>query len=323
MLDKKGLRIAGVVAFYFSVSITLVFLNKFIMNYSSFKFPYPLFITWYQMVIALICGVTLSILGQYVSILSFMPRLEFKMETVREIAGLSLIYVLMIACNNLTLKYVEVSFYQVARSLTICFNVLFTYTILRDYTSVKALMACGIVFIGYVVGSIGEMKFSWLGLFFGVLASMFVSLNSIFVKKKLPAVKNDHWLLQLYNTAIAIVLLAPLVVLSGEASGIVQEKSLGDLTFWGLMTITAVVGYLINIAIFMQIKFTSPLTNNISGTAKACVQTILSFLFFRNPVSNLNLFGIALCIGGSAFYSHVRYEEMQEKKRQQEDSVKV
>jgi len=43
-------------------------------------------------------------------------------------------------------------------------------------------------------------------------------------------------------------------------------------------------GFLINISTFLQIKHTSPLTHNVSGTAKACVQTILGIMIWRNEV---------------------------------------
>jgi hypothetical protein len=36
---------------------------------------------------------------------------------------------------------------------------------------------------------------------------------------------------------------------------------------------------------FLQVKYTSALTNTISGTAKACVQTLLAAMIFRNPIS--------------------------------------
>ena len=36
-----GSVVAAVVAFYFAVSLSLVFLNKYLMNYADFKFPYP------------------------------------------------------------------------------------------------------------------------------------------------------------------------------------------------------------------------------------------------------------------------------------------
>lgn len=36
---------------------------------------------------------------------------------------------------------------------------------------------------------------------------------------------------------------------------------------------------------FLQVKYTSALTNTISGTAKACVQTMLAAVIFKNPIS--------------------------------------
>jgi GDP-fucose transporter C1 len=47
-----------------------------------------------------------------------------------KVLPLSLIFVGMIAFNNICLQYVAVSFYNVARSLSIVFNVIFTYLIL-------------------------------------------------------------------------------------------------------------------------------------------------------------------------------------------------
>lgn len=44
--------IVAVVVFYFVISLSVVFLNKIIMSGSDFE--YPLFITWYQLVVALV-----------------------------------------------------------------------------------------------------------------------------------------------------------------------------------------------------------------------------------------------------------------------------
>ena len=52
---------------------------------------------------------------------------------------LSVIFVGMVVFNNLCLKYVEVSFYQVARSLTILCNIALTYVVLGKSTSPLAL----------------------------------------------------------------------------------------------------------------------------------------------------------------------------------------
>lgn len=42
--------------------------------------------------------------------------------------------------------------------------------------------------------------------------------------------------------------------------------------FWLSMTITGFMGFAIGLVTVMQVKATSPLTHNISGTAKAAVQ---------------------------------------------------
>ena len=60
---------------------------------------------------------------------------------------------------------------------------------------------------------------------------------------------------------------------------------------------------------------TSALTHNISGTAKACVQTVLALLYFQNPTTPKNLIGIALVLLGSMFYTMVRNAEMEAEKQ--------
>jgi len=200
------------------------------------------------------------------------PPFEFDLEIAKEIIPLSLIYVGMLAFNNLCLKYVEVTFYQVARSLSIVFNILFTYVLLGKDTSMNAIVSCLIVFAGFFVGAYGEINFSWEGIFYGVGSSCFVALYGIYVKKKLTILDNNEWRLLHYNTTLAILILLPLVWLSGEMSFLDDPEIhfLGEVSFWNIMTITAVAGFLINIAIFLQIKVTTPLTNTISGTAKVC-----------------------------------------------------
>lgn len=76
----------------------------------------------------------------------------------------------MVIFNNLCLKYVEVTFYQIARSLTIVFNILLTYFVLGQSTSKPAVICCLVIVLGYVLGTHGEPSFSLLGVIFGVLS---------------------------------------------------------------------------------------------------------------------------------------------------------
>ncbi|KAI8391041.1 triose-phosphate transporter family-domain-containing protein [Radiomyces spectabilis] len=242
---------------------------------------------------------------------SIIPPYEFDTKIAKKVAPLTFVYVMMLAMNNLCLKYVEVTFYQVARSLSINFTILFTYLILGKSTSRPALMACFIVFAGFAIGSYGEINFSWEGIFYGVGSSAFVALYGIYVQKTLSAVDNNQWKLLHYNTTLAILFLFPLVVFSGELTEIAAKSTdvIQSMSFWVLMTITGITGFAINIAMFLQVKYTSALTNTICGTAKACVQTILAAMIFKNPVSGLNALGILLALFGSGYYGWVRYQE--------------
>jgi len=302
-------RIVIVVGFYFTVSICLVFLNK---NVMSEDFGFPLFVTWCQLLISIGCVAVLGQLGKSNPMFSMIPPFEFDIEIAQKVMPLAVIFVGMMAFNNLCLYYVEVTFYQVVRSLTVCFTILFTHLILGIRTSPAAIRASFIVVAGFIIGSFGEVNFSGLGLTFGVVSSCFVSLYSIYVKKIMAAVNGDQWKLLSYNTVLSLLLMVPFIWLSGEWEGLKENEMLWDLRTWVAIFFTGIFGFLINIAVFMQIKYTSPLTNNISGTLKSCIQTLFAMMIYKNPISFMNAVGIILVIVGSFVYSNVRYTEMRE-----------
>eukprot|EP00164_Ancoracysta_twista_P006922 GFYU01009748.1.p1 GENE.GFYU01009748.1~~GFYU01009748.1.p1 ORF type:complete len:332 (-),score=134.92 GFYU01009748.1:209-1204(-) len=312
---KSATKIATVVASYFVVSITMVFLNKKLLGLEA-----PLFITWYQCVITALIIWALGKLGETAESkdawVAQFPKFEYHIPIAMKIMTLSMIFVGMIAMNNLCLKYVEVSFYNVARSLTMCFNVVFTFIILGDQTSMKVMSTLLLVIFGFWCGTEGEANFSLIGTLFGVGSSVFVSLNSIYCKKFLPVVDDNQWKLTLYNNINASILFLPLIVLF-EFENLTHPDAIAlffTFRFWWEMTWGGVFGFMIGIVTVMQIKVTSPLTHNISGTAKACVQTILAFMIYGNPVTSQGAFGIFLVIFGSGVYTYVRHTEMQQKK---------
>lgn len=159
-------------------------------------------------------------------------------------------YVMMLAFNNLCLQYVEVTFYQVcpsptksmsqvilvanlfsylyhqvARSLSIIFNIIFTYTLLGLKTSFHALMACAIVFLGFIFGSYGEINFSMQGIIYGVASSAFVALYGIYVKKTLPILDNNQWyLILLYALSLNLTRIKQQFSLLGAFSTTIPDS---------------------------------------------------------------------------------------------------
>jgi GDP-fucose transporter C1 len=297
------------------ISITLVFLNKVMLSDST-SIPAPLAVTWFQCVVTSAILYGLGELGRGAPEGSFFAQFpaatfDYKLATSKGLSMLSLVFVGMITFNNLSLKYVEVSFYNVARSLTIVFNVALTYAMLGEATSPRVLLTLGVVVLGFFLGSASEVRFSWLGSLFGVTSSLFVALNGIYNKKAMPDVGGNVWRLSLYTNVSASVIFLPLILLTGEGAVIAAHAhQLRSAFFWFTMLVGGAFGFAIGIVTSMQIAVTSPLTHNISGTAKACVQTILALVIWGNPTNAANMAGTALVLLGSCAYSYVRNEEM-------------
>ena len=315
-LAAMRVKIVTVVLAYFFVSISLVFLNKVMLTEGT-SIPAPLAVTWFQCVVTSVILYVLGALGRGAAPGSFFEqfpeaRYDPAVATRSTVALLGLVFVGMITFNNLALKYVEVSFYNVARSLTIVFNVVLTFALLGERTSLPVLGTLAVVVAGFFLGSAGEVRFSWTGCLFGVTSSLFVALNGIYNKKALAEkeLSNNIWRLSLYNNVSASLLFVPLIFLAGEHTVILANwHVLAQPQFWAFQLAGGVFGFLIGIVTTLQIKVTGPLTHNISGTAKAGVQTLLALLIWKNPTTVMNLAGTGLVLLGSMGYTHVRQRE--------------
>jgi len=98
--------------------------------------------------------------------------------------------------------------------------------------------------------------------------------------------------------------------MSGELQTIVSFQKIFDFEFWAIMVTGGVFGFSIGYVTVMQIQLTSPLTHNISGTAKACAQTILATYWYDESKSILWWTSNAVVLCGSAAYTRVRQLEM-------------
>jgi len=330
--DDNVVYVTLVVIIYWIVSISMVYLNKVLMSNEGFSVTAPLFVTWFQCVatsvicwVAGICGDRAQHSGGYSrlnvdegpdvsvpmkpSFFAQFPRTTYNLGVALQIFPLSCVFVGMISFNNLCLKYVEVSFYNVARSLTIVFNVFFSWVLLHSKSSCKTISCLFVVVFGFVLGTEGEINFSLIGTSCGVLSSFFVSLNSIFTKKVLPAVDDNHWRLTWYNNVNASIIFVPLVYYFELDIVRGHKQQLANKEFWIAMTVAGLFGFAIGIVTVLQIKATSPLSHNISGTAKAAFQSMMAFYIWGNTPSVMGVAGIFIVLGGSLLYTFIKMKE--------------
>lgn len=321
----KSLKIAAVVASYWCISISMVFLNKYLLSSDDLKLNAPLFVTWFQCVVTVALCFGLSLMSKFIPDVVHFPAMSVDPKLCRATLPLSVVFVSMITFNNLCLQHVGVAFYNVGRSLTTVFNVVFSYIILKQGTSMNALLCCGVIISGFYLGVNQEGasgSLSWIGVIFGVCASASVALNAIFTKKVLPIVDSNIWKLTLYNNINATFLFLPLMIIFGEVQTVFDFPKLVEVRFWLLMTASGIFGFAIGFITGLQIQFTSPLTHNISGTAKACAQTVIACLYFHEVKTVLWWVSNAVVLGGSGAYTEVRRREMKVQHNNDVDKMK-
>lgn len=312
-LLRKYFRVAGVVILYWSVSISLVFVNKYLLKSDSLKLDAPLFVTFFQCVVTVVlCKVCDIVSRQAPHVLTF-PSTAFDMKLSREVLPLSIIFVSMISFNNLCLRSVGVAFYTVARSLVTIFSIIFTYFILGKKTSIPALLTCSVIISGFFLGvnQEGEVgSLSVIGTIYGVIASALVALNAIYIKKILPLMNDDIWKLTYYNNVNACVIFIPLVIVFGDLKEVISFENIFSIPFWCFMTLSGFMGFIMGYVVGLEVKVTTPVTHNISGVAKACLQTVIAVIYFHQLKTSLWWLSNILVLVGTGAYSAVKSWEM-------------
>lgn len=167
----------------------------------------------------------------------------------------------------------------------------------------------------------------------------------------LKVVNESVSLLSFYNNVNAMIMFIPLIILSGEIPVVTAFSQLTSPAWWSLVILVGVFGFAIGYVTALQIQVgfrmmsqslqneqwflltfltihifiyeshfgfqvTSPLTHNVSGTAKACAQTVLAVVFSTQVKTALWWTSNALVLVGSAMYTRVRQVEMARKHRE-------
>lgn len=194
----------------------------------------------------------------------------------------------------------------------------------------RVIACCAVIVSGFALGikeEQGSLKqeqttehLSVVGVVCGILASLSVALYAIFTKRVLPSVDNNIWRLQFYNNANALLLLLPLVLLMREGAVLYEFKFWWSPTFWGLIVAAGTFGIAIGYVTALQIQVTSPLTHNVSGTAKAGAQTVLACVVYSEVKELWWWVSNVMVLAGSSAYTYVRMSEMKAEKEQQQQT---
>lgn len=103
--------------------------------------------------------------------------------------------------------------------------------------------------------------------------------------------------------------------LSGELTGVTQAYQEVD-TLWHrvgwLLAFNGMLAFIQNVSSFHTNKVAGALTLTVCANLKQCMTIIVAIITFHTEVGFLNGVGMAIALGGSAWYSWIKLAEKQQ-----------
>ncbi|KAF7293041.1 TPT domain-containing protein [Mycena indigotica] len=305
------LKVAGVVLFYIAAALSMVMANKWVLNTTTT----PLFFLMTQCIIA----VLLFLISDAMRILP--DRLSFEVRACKGLVPMVSLSVLGLSLSNYTLKYVDASFYQVARGLVLPFTVCVSGWMLHTRPSLPILFSCAIVTAGFFIGVfLDGTPLSMVGVGFGVASSTITATHSVIIKQSLKVVNDSTILLSWYTNLLNVFVLLPIVMFveGGDVMKLlfgIEELAKAPGEWSALRTfvygslITGVVGFLMSLASLLSIKVTSPITHMVSSAVRGVAASLLGMWLFHDVMTSGRASSIAIILFGSIYYTWVKHKE--------------
>lgn len=278
------LKVAAIIALYWTVSISMVFVNKHLLSGSYGDMDLSIFVAWYQSLAAIAFIQFIGLFQKLRKKALQIPDVDTQALFQKDMLKISLTCVIMIVMNNLMLKHIGVAFYQVARSFTLVFTIVLSASMLKQPLTWKVSLACLFIVIGYVIGIDEENNIGTLsiwGIIYGLLASLSAAICGIYTKRFGSAPNIDSLKQAYYNSINSCLFLSPLVYSTGQAGQVLESNELTSVKFWVFLTVSGALSLAVAWVSTLQIRVTSPVTHHISITGRSVAQTIIAILYYK------------------------------------------
>ncbi|KAI0249782.1 hypothetical protein BJV78DRAFT_1224825 [Lactifluus subvellereus] len=297
-------HVAATVSFYLVAALAMIMVNKWVLNVTSA----PLFFLLSQLIIAVI----LFCLCHTLKIIT-LPMMRLDPHVVKGLAPTIIFNILSLSFGNYSLRFVDASFYQVARGLLLPFTVLTSYIMLLTRPSIRVLLSCSIITSGFFIGVfLDGTRISRLGVFFGISSSLMTALHAAVMKRGFRVVEGSALSMSWYSNLLSSVLLMPFIIILGEGPAVLDLLSGHGEGLWTFIVGSAVsgsVGFLLSIAGALSIKVTSPITHMISSAIRGVAASFLGVALFGDVLTLGRVWAIIIILGGSIYYTWIKHIE--------------
>jgi Triose-phosphate Transporter family len=250
-----------------NVGVTL--LNK--AAFATVDFHYPYFLSFVHMVcnsvgsqlvfLSLDQDIKTGRTGIFQRMLGNIERKELDPSGKKSIIAFSVIFSLNIAIGNVSLRHVSVNFNQVMRSLVPAITIAMGMCLRKPISSARVIAVVPVV-IGVAMAVWGDMTFTALGFFYTCMCVILAALKVVASGEMLSGSLKLHPVDLLGHMApLALLQCVVLSYLTGEINSIASRPELyTDYYPMGVVLLSGILSFSLNICSLMANKMTSPLT---------------------------------------------------------------
>mmetsp|Transcript_35241 Transcript_35241/g.74033 ORF Transcript_35241/g.74033 Transcript_35241/m.74033 type:complete len:301 (+) Transcript_35241:354-1256(+) len=293
---------ATAVVCWFILNISIGNLNGWILKHHSLS--YPVMLTTVHM----LCCWALSA----ISLLFFMRPAEpqsASRSTIEKVQTLSYAFCASVACGNMALQYIFVSFAQMVTAasplFTACLMFLMTGKRYSKLAYFSLLPMCG----GVMLCTAGEINFNIVGFSLVIISTLLRGVKSIVQGKLLTAPEERlDALTLLYHMSRSSVVPLGAYAAAFEYPAIHDPllRGHGALRIWGLIFLSGFVSFFLNVCNFLVTKYTSAVALQVLGNVKVVLSIGVSLVIFGNPVTSWSVLGCVITLGGVAIYNQAK-----------------
>ena len=304
------LMLLSLFACWYGFNIVFNIHNKQILK----SFPYPVTVTLIELGVgsALICAM-------WASGAKKPPTLT--KEMLKPIVPLAVIHAVGNLLTNVSLGKVAVSFTHTIKAMEPFFSVLLSALFLGDIPSLAVVGALVPVVGGVALASMTEVSFCWGGFLAAMGSNITFQSRNVLSKKMmgLSSIKGAIDNINLFSviTMLSCVVCLPIAIGLEGVHFTPSTISAVGVSVQELAKSLMIAGFCFQM--YQQISYmilsrVSPVTHSVGNCMKRVTVIVVTLLYFKNPVSPLNMAGTALALSGVFLYSRAKRAEGDKKK---------
>ncbi|XP_043663199.1 solute carrier family 35 member E1 homolog [Vespula pensylvanica] len=315
MDDKRNSREVITILFlcllWYAVSSSSNVVGKMVLS----DFPYPLTVTMVQLTsITVYSGPFFNLWGVRKS-----PSNISWGYYLRLIVPLALGKFLANVFSHVSIWKVPVSYAHTVKATMPLFTVILSRIILREKQTWRVYLSLVPIVGGVAIATLTELSFNMIGLISALASTMAFSLQNIYSKKVLHDTGVHHLRLLLILGRLALFLFLPIWIFY-DLKNLVHDpttKTSVNISYniLGLLFLDGILNWLQNIIAFSVLSIVTPLTYAVASASKRIFVIGVTLFVLGNPVTWVNVFGMAMAILGVLYYNKAKYDQRQEKQR--------